>query len=163
MCRWVAQKIRIMDEIISELIDNGFGDTHKSNCTTKQKRQVRENSYSNVIRQHVQSLNVAKEEQQRYYSVVHTIMAEAGIIDSQKTADANEKDKRYKPFDNSPYGAFVGKERVADGERKSVNSYLLNEVGMAKVKEILTKYVTDRYLTKGQISSAQKFRDSIKE
>ena len=81
---------------LDTIIEAGSGNTHKSDCTTKQKRQVRENSYSNVIRQHVQSLNVAKEEQQRYYSVVHTIMAEAGIIDSQKTADANEKDKRYK-------------------------------------------------------------------
>ena len=101
-------------------------------------------------------------EQQRYYSVVHTIMAEAGIIDSQKTADANEKDKRYNPFDKSPYGEFVNYEHV-EGGRKRVNSYLLNEVGMSKVNEILTKHVTDRYLTKGQISSAQKFRDSIKE
>lgn len=99
---------------------------------------------------------------QRYYSVVHTIMAEAGIIDSQKTADATKNDKRYKPFDNSPYGKFVSKERV-DGARKSVNSYLLNEVGMAKVKEILTHHVTDRYLTKNKIPSVQKFRDSIKE
>ncbi len=147
----------------SNIIVNGYGDTHKSECTTNQKRQRRENSYSYVVNQHVNSLNVAKEEILRYYSVVHTIMAEAGIIDSAKTADAGVNDKRYKPFDNSPYGAFVGKERVADGERKSVNSYLLNEVGMAKVKEILTKHVTDRYLTKGQIASAQQFRDSIKE
>lgn len=146
--------------IMSEGIENESGDAIMSACTTKQNR--RENSYSNVIRQHVQSLNVTKEEQQRYYSVVHTIMAEAGIIDSQKTADANEKDKRYKPFDNSPYGEFVNYEHV-EGGRKRVNSYLLNEVGMAKVKEILTKHVTDRYLTKNTIPSAQKFRDSIKE
>ena len=94
--------------------------------------------------------------------VCGALLLEAGIIDSQKTADANEKDKRYKPFDKSPYGEFVNYEPV-EGGRKRVNSYLLNEVGMAKVKEILTKHVTDRYLTKGQISSAQKFRDSIKE
>ena len=140
---------------------DGSGNTDKSDYTTKQQRQVRENSYSNVIRQHVQSLNVAKEKQQRYYSVVHTIMAEAGIIDSQKTADANEKDKRYKPFDNSPYGKFVDYERVEDG-RKRVNSYLLNEVGMAKVKEILDTHVTDRYLTKDTIQSARDYRDFLK-
>ena len=146
---------------LDTIIEAGNGHTLMSDCTTKQKRQVRENSYSNVIRQHVQSLNVAKEEQQRYYSVVHTIMAEAGIIDSQKTADANEKDKRYKPFDNSPYGEFVDYERV-EGGRKRVNSYLLNEVGMAKVKEILETHVTDRYLTKDTIQSAQGFRDELK-
>jgi len=109
----------------------------------------------------VQSLNVAKEEQQRYYSVVHTIMAEAGIIDSQKTADANEKDKRYKPFDKSPYGEFVNYEPV-EGGRKRVNSYLLNEAGMSKVNEILTKHVTDRCLTKGTIQSARDYRDFLK-
>lgn len=150
-----------MISLLDSIIEEGSGNTHKSDCTTKQQRQVRENSYSNVIRQHVQSLNVAKEEQQRYYSVVHTIMAEAGIIDSQKTADANEKDKRYKPFDNSPYGEFVNYEHV-EGGRKRVNSYLLNEVGMAKVKEILTKHVTDCCLTKNQIQSAQGFRDELK-
>ena len=109
----------------------------------------------------MQSLNVAKEEQQRYYSVVHTIMAEAGIIDSQKTADANEKDKRYKPFDKSPYGEFVNYEPV-EGGRKRVNSYLLNEAGMSKVNEILTKHVTDRCLTKGTIQSARDYRDFLK-
>ena len=150
-----------MISILDGIIEEGSGNTHKRDCTTKQKRQIRENSYSNVIRQHVQSLNVAKEEQQRYYSVVHTIMAEAGIIDSQKTADANEKDKRYKPFDKSPYGEFVNYEHV-EGGRKRVNSYLLNEAGMSKVKEILTKHVTDRFLTKNQIQSAQQFRDALK-
>ena len=150
-----------MKSLLDSIIEEGSGNTHKSDCTTKQQRQVRENSYSNVIRQHVQSLNVAKEEQQRYYSVVHTIMAEAGIIDSQKTADANEKDKRYKPFDNSPYGKFVNYEPV-EGGRKRVNSYLLNEVGMAKVKEILAHHVTDRYLTKGTIQSARDYRDFLK-
>lgn len=148
--------INLLDSIIKE----GSGNTHKGDCTTKQKRQVRENSYSNVIRQYVQSLNVAKEEQQRYYSVVHTIMAEAGIIDSQMTVDANQKDKRYKPFDKSPYGKFVEYERV-EGGRKRVNSYLLNEVGMSKVKEILTTHVTDRYLTKNQIQSAKGFRNEL--
>lgn len=146
---------------LDAIIEASNGHTLTSDCTTIQKRQVRENSYSNVIRQHVQSLNVAKEEQQRYYSVVHTIMAEAGIIDSQKTADANEKDKRYKPFDKSPYGEFVNYEPV-EGGRKRVNSYLLNEVGMAKVKEILTKHVTDRCLTKGTIQSAMDYRDFLK-
>ena len=146
---------------LDAIIEAGNGNTLTSDCTTKQKRQVRENSYSNVIRQHVQSLNVAKEEQQRYYSVVHTIMAEAGIIDSQKTADANEKDKRYKPFDNSPYGEFVNYEPV-EGGRKRVNSYLLNEVGMSKVKEILTKHVTDRCLTKDTIQSTRDYRDFLK-
>ena len=150
-----------MTSLLDSIIEEGSGNTHMSDCTTKQKRQVRENSYSNVIRQYVQSLNVAKEEQQRYYSVVHTIMAEAGIIDSQKTADANQKDKRYKPFDNSPYGEFVEYERV-EGGRKRVNSYLLNEAGMSKVNEILTKHVTDRCLTKGTIQSAQGFRDELK-
>ena len=146
---------------LDAIIEAGNGNTLTSDCTTKQKRQVRENSYSNVIRQHVQSLNVAKEEQHRYYSVVHTIMAEAGIIDSQKTADANEKDKRYKPFDNSPYGEFVDYERV-EGGRKRVNSYLLNEVGMSKANEILTKHVTDRCLTKDTIQSARDYRDFLK-
>ena len=61
----------------SNIIVNGYGDTHKSECTTNQKRQRRENSYSYVVNQHVNSLNVAKEEILRYYSVVHTIMAEA--------------------------------------------------------------------------------------
>ena len=146
---------------LDAIIEADTGNTYKSDCTTKQKRQVRENSYSNVIRQHVQSLNVAKEEQQCYYSVVHTIMAEAGIIDSQKTTDANEKDKRYKPFDNSPYGEFVNYEHV-EGGRKRVNSYLLNEAGMSKVNEILTKHVTDRCLTKDTIQSARDYRDFLK-
>ena len=150
-----------MISLLDTIIEAGNGHTLTSDCTTKQTRQVRENSYSNVIRQHVQSLNVAKEEQQRYYSVVHTIMAEAGIIDSQKTADANEKDKRYKPFDKSPYGEFVNYEHV-EGGRKRVNSYLLNEAGMSKVKEILTTHVTDRYLTKNQIQSARDYRDFLK-
>ena len=150
-----------MINLLDTIIEAGNGNTLTSDCTTKQKRQVRENSYSNVIRQHVQSLNVSKEEQHRYYSVVHTIMAEAGIIDSQKTVDANEKDKRYKPFDKSPYGEFVNYEPV-EGGRKRVNSYLLNEVGMARVKEMLTKHVTDRCLTKGTIQSAREYRDFLK-
>ena len=150
-----------MINLLDTIIEAGNGNTLTSDCTTKQKRQVRENSYSNVIRQHVQSLNVSKEEQHRYYSVVHTIMAEAGIIDSQKTADANQKDKRYKPFDNSPYGEFVNYEHV-EGGRKRVNSYLLNEAGMSKVKEILTKHVTDRCLTKDTIQSARDYRDFLK-
>lgn len=147
---------------LDEIIAHTNGNTDESDCTTKQRRQPRENSYSNVIREHVKSLNVAVEEQNRYYSIVHTIMAEAGIIDGQKTADATKNDKRYKPFDNSPYGGFVDYES-SEGGRKHVNSYLLNEVGMAKVKEILTKHVKDRCLTKNTIPSAQKFRDGIKE
>ena len=145
-----------------EEIEKESGDAIMSACTTKQNR--RENSYSNVIRQHVSSLNVANEEKPAYYGVVHTLMAEAGIIDSAKTANKcqpDAKDIRYQPFDNSPYGEFVNYEHV-EGGRKRVNSYLLNEVGMAKVKEILTHHVTDRYLTKNTIPSAQKFRDSIK-
>lgn len=145
-----------------EVIEKESGDAIMSACTTKQNR--RENSYSNVIRQHVSSLNVANEEKPAYYGVVHTLMAEAGIIDSAKTANKcqpDAKDIRYQPFDNSPYGEFVNYEHV-EGGRKRVNSYLLNEVGMAKVKEILTHHVTDRYLTKNTIPSAQKFRDSIK-
>lgn len=147
---------------LEEIISHPSGNTDKSACTTKQNR--RENSYSNVIRQHVSSLNVANEEKPAYYGVVHTLMAEAGIIDSAKTANKcqpDAKDIRYQPFDNSPYGEFVNYEHV-EGGRKRVNSYLLNEVGMAKVKEILTNHVTDRYLTKNTIPSAQKFRDSIK-
>lgn len=147
---------------LEEIISHPCGNTDKSACTTKQNK--RENSYSNVIRQHVSSLNVANEEKPAYYGVVHTLMAEAGIIDSAKTANKcqpDAKDIRYQPFDNSPYGEFVNYEHV-EGGRKRVNSYLLNEVGMAKVKEILTHYVTDRYLTKNTIPSAQKFRDSIK-
>lgn len=148
--------------IMREEIEKESGDAIMSACTTKQNR--RENSYSNVIRQHVSSLNVANEEKPAYYGVVHTLMAEAGIIDSAKTANKcqpDAKDIRYQPFDNSPYGEFVNYEHV-EGGRKRVNSYLLNEVGMAKVKEILTHHVTDRYLTKNTIPSAQKFRDSIK-
>ncbi|MBE6418736.1 MAG: hypothetical protein E7031_01240 [Akkermansiaceae bacterium] len=165
-CRLAADTNKRKEVMLNDIvlmIDGGNGNTHKSDCTTKQKRQVIENSYNHVVREHVISLGVAAEEQNRYRRVIHTIMAEAGIIDSQKTVDKSPTKKRYHPFDNSPYGEFVNYERREDGGRgKHVNSYLLNEVGMAKVKEILTKHVTDRCLTKNQIQSAQQFRDELK-
>ncbi|MBR5887809.1 MAG: hypothetical protein IKZ07_06325 [Akkermansia sp.] len=151
--------------IISNLdfiVEDTSGNTDKGDCTTKQKREVIENSYNHVVREHVISLGVAAEEQNRYRRVIHTIMGEAGIIDSQKTVDKSPKDKRYKPFNKSPYGEFVNYERREDGGRgKRVNSYLLNEVGMSKVKEILATHVTDRCLTKNQIQSAKGFRNEL--
>lgn len=151
-----------MINLLDSIIEEGSGNTHKGDYTTKQKREVIENSYNHVVREHVISLGVAAEEQNRYRRVIHTLMGEAGIIDSQKTVDKSPTDKRYHPFDNSPYGEFVNYERREDGGRgKHVNSYLLNEVGMAKVKEILTTHVTDRYLTKNQIQSAKGFRNEL--
>lgn len=134
----------------------------KSACTTKKKRQVRENSYINVINKHVKALNVSDDEQ-KFYSKVHSLMAEAGIIDSTRTADASKSDKRYKPFANSPYGEFVSYETV-DGKRKHVNSYLLNKLGMERVNEILQNYITSNTLDKdGFIPSSKEFRNKLKE
>ena len=65
-------------------------------------------------------------------------------------------ENRKKPFKNSPWGEFVNYE-YRNGKRTHVDSYILNEQGVARVNEILTKYVTDRYLTKGKLASADPF------
>ena len=96
-------------------------------------------------------LGVCKEEQMSYYREVHRLMAMGGIIDPQ-TLMADRK----KPFKNSPWGEFKNYE-YRDGKRVHVDSYILNEQGVARVNEILTKYVTDRYLTEGKLASADPF------
>ena len=109
------------------------------------------NSYKKIIQSHVMGLGVCKEEQMSYYREVHRLMAIGGIIDPQ-TLMADRK----KPFKNSPWGEFKNYE-YRDGKRVHVDSYILNEQGVARVNEILTKYVTERYLTKGKLTSADPF------
>lgn len=109
-----------------------------------------------MIQAHVMGLGVCKEEQMAYYREVHRLMAHAGIIDPQTIMD-----ERKKPFKNSPWGEFVNYE-YRNGKRVHVDSYMLNERGIAKVKEILTKYVTDRYLTKGKLTSAEPYLKEIR-
>ena len=112
---------------------------------------MKTNSYKKIIQSHVMGLGVCKEEQMSYYREVHRLMAMGGIIDPQ-TLMADRK----KPFKNSPWGEFKNYE-YRDGKRVHVDSYILNEQGVARVNEILTKYVTDRYLTKGKLTSADPF------
>lgn len=112
---------------------------------------MKTNSYKKIIQSHVMGLGVCKEEQMSYYREVHRLMAMGGIIDPQ-TLMADRK----KPFKNSPWGEFKNYE-YRDGKRVHVDSYILNEQGVARVNEILTKYVTDRYLTKGKLASADLF------
>ena len=112
---------------------------------------MKTNSYKKIIQSHVMGLGVCKEEQMSYYREVHRLMAMGGIIDPQ-TLMADRK----KPFKNSPWGEFKNYE-YRDGKRVHVDSYILNEQGVARVNEILTKYVTDRYLTKGKLASADPF------
>lgn len=83
-------------------------------------------------------------------------MAHAGIIDPQTIME-----ERKKPFKNSPWGEFVNYE-YRNGKRVHVDSYMLNERGITKVNEILTKYVTDRYLTKGKLESAEPYLKEIR-
>lgn len=119
-------------------------------------KETETKSYKKIIQAHVLGLGVCKEEQMAYYREVHRIMAHAGIIDPQTIME-----ERKKPFKNSPWGEFVNYE-YRNGKRVHVDSYLLNERGIAKVNEILTKYVTDRYLTKGKLTSAEPYLKEIR-
>ena len=121
-------------------------------CSFNSKVKImRENSYKRVIQSHVMGLGVCKEEQMAYYRDVHRLMAMGGIIDPHTLLE-----DRKKPFKNSPWGEFKNYE-YRDGKRVHVDSYILNEQGVAKVNEILTKYVTDTSLTEGKIASAAPF------
>lgn len=119
-------------------------------------KETEKKSYKKIIQAHVMRLGVCKEEQMSYYREVHRIMAHAGIIDPQTIME-----ERKKPFKNSPWGEFVNYE-YRNGKRVHVDSYMLNERGITKVNEILTKYVTDRYLTKGKLESAEPYLKEIR-
>lgn len=119
-------------------------------------KETETKSYKKIIQAHVMGLGVCKEEQMAYYREVHRIMAHAGIIDPQTIME-----ERKKPFKNSPWGEFVNYE-YRNGKRVHVDSYMLNERGITKVNEILTKYVTDRYLTKGKLESAEPYLKEIR-
>lgn len=119
-------------------------------------KETETKSYKKIIQAHVMGLGVCKEEQMDYYREVHRIMAHAGIIDPQTIME-----ERKKPFKNSPWGEFVNYE-YRNGKRVHVDSYMLNERGITKVHEILTKYVTDRYLTKGKLESAEPYLKEIR-
>lgn len=119
-------------------------------------KETETKSYKKIIQAHVMRLGVCKEEQMAYYREVHRIMAHAGIIDPQTIME-----ERKKPFKNSPWGEFVNYE-YRNGKRVHVDSYMLNERGITKVNEILTKYVTDRYLTKGKLESAEPYLKEIR-
>ena len=108
-------------------------------------------SYKKLIQAHVMSLEVCKEEQMAYYREVHRLMAMGGIIHPQSIME-----ERKKPFNNSPWGEFKNYD-YREGKRVHVASYILNKQGAAKVNEILSKYVTDRFLTKGKLASADPF------
>lgn len=121
-------------------------------CSFNKKDEImKTTSYKKIIQSHVMGLGVSDNEKMDYYREVHRLMAISGIIDPHTLLE-----DRKKPFKNSPWGEFKNYE-YRDGKRVHVDSYILNEQGVAKVNEILTKYVTDKSLTEGKIASAAPF------
>lgn len=113
-------------------------------------------SYKSLIQAHVMALGVSKEERLTYYREIHRVMAMAGIIDPKSIIE-----ERKRPLKNSPWGEFVNYEE-RDGKRTHVNSFILSSNGVAKVREILEQYITEPYLTKGKIQSAESFMKDIR-
>ena len=132
---------------------------------------MEDKSYISVVNAHIQSLGVCKEDKIRYHREVHRIMIHAGILDPQSVHEKIQKKKegkvsRYKPYPNSPWGKYIGK----DENRVGKESFMLNEDGVAEVTRILTSHVTDKFMVKTKtsgeksvIKSAEAYLETIRQ
>ena len=132
---------------------------------------MEDKSYISVVNAHIQSLGVCKEDKIRYHREVHRIMIHAGILDPQSVHEKIQKKKegkvsRYRPYPNSPWGKYIGK----DENRVGKESFMLNEDGVAEVTRILTTHVTDKFLVKTKtsgeksvIKSAEAYLETIRQ
>lgn len=114
-------------------------------------------SYKSLIFEHVEKLNVSTIDHERkdFYRALHRLMAMAGIITFQSIGES-----RRKPYKNSPFGEYINFIKE-DNARKHIDGFYLNETGRARVQEILKKYVTDNFLTKGEIESAKELKKDL--
>lgn len=132
---------------------------------------MEDKSYISVVNAHIQSLGVCKDDKIRYHREVHRIMIHAGILDPQSVHEKIQKKKegkvsRYKPYPNSPWGKYIGK----DENRVGKESFMLNEDGVAEVTRILTSHVTDKFMVKTKtsgekfvIKSAEAYLETIRQ
>lgn len=132
---------------------------------------MEDKSYISVVNAHIQSLGVCKEDKIRYHREVHRIMIHAGILDPQSVHEKIQKKKegkvsRYKPYPNSPWGKYIGK----DENRVGKESFMLNEDGVAEVTRILTTHVTEKFMVKTKtsgdkavIKSAEAYLETIRQ
>ena len=132
---------------------------------------MEDKSYISVVNAHIQSLGVCKDDKIRYHREVHRIMIHAGILNPQSVHEKIQKKKegkmsRYKPYPNSPWGKYIGK----DENRVGKESFMLNEDGVAEVTRILTSHVTDKFMVKTKtsgdkavIKSAEAYLETIRE
>lgn len=132
---------------------------------------MEDKSYISVVNAHIQSLGVCDDDKIRYHREVHRIMIHAGILDPQSVHEKIQKKKegkvsRYKPYPNSPWGKYIGK----DENRIGKESFMLNEDGVAEVTRILTTHVTDKFLVKTKtsgeksvIKSAEAYLETIRQ
>ena len=137
----------------------------------KTEDKMEDKSYISVVNAHIQSLGVCKEDKIRYHREVHRIMIHAGILDPQSVHEKIQKKKegkvsRYRPYPNSPWGKYIGK----DENRVGKESFMLNEDGVAEVTKILTTHVTDKFLVKTKtsgeksvIKSAEAYLETIRQ
>ena len=132
---------------------------------------MEDKSYISVVNAHIQSLGVCDDDKIRYHREVHRIMIHAGILDPQSVHEKIQKKKegkmsRYKPYPNSPWGKYIGK----DENRIGKESFMLNEDGVAEVTRILTTHVTDKFMVKTKtsgdkavIKSAEAYLETIRQ
>ena len=137
----------------------------------KTEDKMEDKSYISVVNAHMQSLGVCKDDKIRYHREGHRIMIHAGILDPQSVHEKIQKKKegkmsRYKPYPNSPWGKYIGK----DENRVGKESFMLNEDGVAEVTRILTSHVTDKFMVKTKtsgeksvIKSAEAYLETIRQ
>lgn len=137
----------------------------------KTEEKMEDKSYISVVNAHIKSLGVCDDDKIRYHREVHRIMIHAGILDPQSVHEKIQKKKegkvsRYKPYPNSPWGKYIGK----DENRVGMESFMLNEDGVAEVTRILTTHVTDKFLVKTKtsgeksvIKSAEAYLETIRQ
>ena len=148
-----------IDELLQAVtVDNA---TDKSVTNSANKGITDPHSYNQVVRDYVAQLGVSVGERNSYRSFIHTVMAEAGVIDAQRTEmKKNNKGKvRFRPFTNSPYGEFVDYD-VIDGKRVHRDSFVLNDAGIAKVNEVLQLFQT-KVINKRKLPSVENYRKEI--
>lgn len=116
-----------------------------------------EHSFRSVIDAFMKSIGVYKSELKLFRLKVIDLMFLFGIV----TRDSL-KEKRKKPYKNSPYGRFINYE-FKNGKRKHVDSFILNECGTEKVKEILKNYVTENTLFKNELKDMKKAEKEVQK
>lgn len=148
-----------IDELLQAVtVDNA---TNKSVTNSANKGITDPHSYNQVVRDWVVQLGVDDGDKNSYRSFIHTVMAEAGVIDAKQTEmRKNNKGKvRFRPFTNSPYGEFVDYE-VIDGKRVHRDTFVLNDAGIAKVNEVLQLFQT-KVINKRKLASVENYRKEI--